>query len=1255
MQTPFPADEVGRLEALRGYEILDTAPEPEFDDLTHLAAHICGTPISAITLVDEERQWFKARVGLPLSQTSRDVSFCAHAILERDILLVPDTSVDERFADNPLVTAEPHLRFYAGVPLVTPEGQAVGTLCVVDVVPRQLDATQLEALRRLGRQAVALLEARPDAPAQLWQSRQTRLEAQRQERALTLETARRDADNLRISEERYRRLFETAQDGILIVDAASGQIENVNPFLCDLLGFAAKEFVGKPFWEVGTFRDIAANRAAFLHLQEQQHLRFDDLPLERKDGGVVPVEFVSKVYFCELKKVVQCNIRDISERKQATAIVQQSQRFLQSTLDALSSHIAVLDETGQIIAVNKAWQQFSKENDGTAASCGVGANYIDVCDRAIGAWSEEAPALAAGIRGVIEGTQQAFCLEYPCHSLREERWFNVCVTRFAGEGPLHVVVAHEDISKRRRDEAALRISEQRYRSLALASTQIVWDTPADGMVEDLPAWRQYTGQSAAQVRGWGWLDALHPDDLAPTREIWLRCIETKNPYETSYRIRAADGSYRLFAVHGVPVLESDGRLREWVGTCADIHDRTLAEDERDRFFTLSLDMLAIIGSDGYMKRLNPAFEDTLGFSNEELKAVPFLEFVHPDDRTATLEGAALLERHIEVKRFENRYRCLDGSYKWLQWTCAPFEDQWYCVARDITKVKQAAAALHKANDELELHVVERTAELSLTNEDLRTEIIERQRAEAEVQRSRQELQTFIDAMSTLAAKVAPDGTFLIVNKIAFDASGLSPEAYMKTNFLEGSWWAHDSQVQSRVREMFGKAVNGTPTNYDEHIFAFGEVRTINFSLTPLRETGGEVDSVIAEGRDITALKITEEALQHAKVEAERANLAKSEFLSRMSHELRTPLNAILGFGQILSRQDLTPLQRESVDYILKGGRHLLDLINEVLDIARVEAGRIELSLEAIALDDIVPEVCAMMRPLAQERSIRLDENCARCGPVLADRQRLKQALINLVANAIKYNREGGQVEVACEHQRDRHISIAVRDTGPGISREDLEKLFTPFERLSAATSQVEGTGLGLVLSRRLVMAMGGTLTVQSTPGQGTTFFIELPEANLLCETSAPLTQSVHLESQGPIERVYRVLCIEDNPSNLRLMETIFAARPDVSLLAANQGITGLDMARQQEPDLILLDLNLPDIGGAEVLARLQQSALTRQIPVVVVSADATPHQKERLLLAGASDFLLKPLDVEQFLQCIRKFLKEAPTIVTLAKSSQPTL
>ncbi len=392
-----------------------------------------------------------------------------------------------------------------------------------------------------------------------------------------------------------------------------------------------------------------------------------------------------------------------------------------------------------------------------------------------------------------------------------------------------------------------------------------------------------------------------------------------------------------------------------------------------------------------------------------------------------------------------------------------------------------------------------------------------------------------------------------------------------------------------------------------------EARTLE-----LRQANTRLEEEIAERR-------------RAETEAESANRAKSEFLSRMSHELRTPLNSILGFGQLLELEGVSAGQRESVEHIVRAGRHLLGLIDEVLDISRIEAGRMRLSLEPVGLHDLVRSAMDLVQPLATARGIAL-----RVDPlpaeqhVHADRQRLQQVLLNLLSNAVKYTPPGGTATVSVVPAGER-IELRVTDTGVGIAADKLERLFTPFDRLGAEASGTEGTGLGLTLSKHLVEAMGGVLTVDSRPGVGSTFSVGLPAAEAPVDVAlprpwAPASPSAPAEATRAV-----VLYIEDNLANLRLVEQILARRPAVRLVSAMQGRVGRELAAQHRPQLILLDQHLPDENGDVVLQRLAEDPRTRDIPVIVLSADANPRQIQRLRELGARDYLTKPLDVRRLL------------------------
>jgi len=409
--------------------------------------------------------------------------------------------------------------------------------------------------------------------------------------------------------------------------------------------------------------------------------------------------------------------------------------------------------------------------------------------------------------------------------------------------------------------------------------------------------------------------------------------------------------------------------------------------------------------------------------------------------------------------------------------------------------------------------------------------------------------------------------------------------------------------------------------------------------------------------DITEQEMAEEALRQlneelenrveqrtaelaaSRDEAERSSRAKSEFLSRMSHELRTPLNAILGFGQLLELDLRQGEQADNVREILHAGRHLLELINEVLDLARIEAGRLTLSQEPVPLMPLISDCLTLIRPQAEARGIRIVEAGHDCGEhVLADRVRLKQVLLNLLSNAVKYNRERGMLGIACVHQGDA-IQVRISDSGAGLSDEQQSRLFTAFERLDEDKGAVEGTGIGLALSKRLMELMRGEIGVESVPGRGSTFWVRLPATDGHPEPAHGGDRELAPEAASTVIRQRQdVLCIEDNPANLRLIERILARRSDVRLLTAGAPGLGLELAQAHRPALILLDINLPDMDGYEVMKCLRENPATRDIPVVAVSANAMPADLARGKAAGFADYLTKPLDLDRLLAAVDRAL-----------------
>jgi len=418
------------------------------------------------------------------------------------------------------------------------------------------------------------------------------------------------------------------------------------------------------------------------------------------------------------------------------------------------------------------------------------------------------------------------------------------------------------------------------------------------------------------------------------------------------------------------------------------------------------------------------------------------------------------------------------------------------------------------------------------------------------------------------------------------------------------------------------------------------------SITALRDDDEDIIGYLLIGTDNSVRKQVELELIEAMAVARSANLAKSDFLSSMSHELRTPLSAILGFAQLIDSGTPQPtlIQKRSIDQILKAGWYLLELINEVLDLATIESGKLALSLEPVALSDVLHECETMIEPQAQKHGISVNfSRLERPVSVRADRTRLKQALINLLSNAIKYNKPGGTIAVDVTQRPPDSIRISVRDTGAGLTPEQLTQLFQPFNRLGQKSNGEEGTGIGLVVSKRLIELMNGVIGVESSVGKGSVFWIELKQA-AAPKAADPIAQArvIAAPTEGAAQ-LHTLLYVEDNPANLMLVEDIIVRRPDIRLLTAVDGNLGIEYARAYQPEVILMDINLPGLSGIDAMRILHADSATAHIPIIALSANAMPGDIERGLKAGFFRYLTKPIKVNQFMETLDIALQFAHT------------
>ncbi len=660
----------------------------------------------------------------------------------------------------------------------------------------------------------------------------------------------------------------------------------------------------------------------------------------------------------------------------------------------------------------------------------------------------------------------------------------------------------------------------------------------------------------------------------------------------------------------------------------ELRDAQVALDfERARYFDL-YDLAPIgyctISEEGLIMQANLSIANLLGTTRSELLKQRWTRFIHKDDADLYyLQRKKLLETG-EPQSCDLRMIKKDGTQFWGQW---------------------AATLAPVANGKLELRTV-------------LSDISVRKSAEQALKEIGEHYHTLFNSI---------DEGFCVIDMI-FDEHG-TPVDY---RFLELN---PSFEKQSGLHQALGKRIRELVPNLDTHWYEMygkvaltgepfhllGQVHEMDgrwFDLRASRMGGPDSRRVAVLFNDSSERMHTEIALREAKEVADKANRAKSEFLSSMSHELRTPLNAILGFAQLIEAGSppLTAIQKRNVDYILKAGWYLLTLVNEILDLAVVESGTLSLCMEAVPLDEVMRECQVMLEQQARTRGISMsfppfDAPCH----ISADWNRLKQVLSNLLSNAIKYNRPDGSVVVDWALNTAGRIRISVTDTGDGLSADKLSQLFQPFNRLGKETGTEQGTGIGLVVSKRVVEMMGGAIGVQSTVGKGSVFWVELDLAPDPEPVAATIQTTAVALLPGHIDTpLHTLLYVEDNPANLALVEAIISSRPDIRLLTATDGDSGIEIARAILPDVILMDINLPGISGIEAMKILAQDPVTERIPVVALSANAIASDIEHGLGAGFFRYLTKPIKINEFMDTLNTALEFSLSAVSrTSKREQP--
>ncbi|MEG4293900.1 PAS domain S-box protein [Microcoleus sp. C2C3] len=891
---------------------------------------------------------------------------------------------------------------------------------------------------------------------------------------------------------------------------------------------------------------------------------------------------------------------DISDRKQAEDAIKQSEERYRSLIVATSQIAWTADAEGRSPDL-PSWRAYSGQ---TAAEV-VGLGWLDAIhpddrERTNQVWLEAVQ------------TRSLYDIEYRIRGADGNyRYFQARgVPILDEEGSIREWVGTcSDIHDRKQAEDAIKQSEERYRSLIAATSQIVWTADAEGRCPDIPSMRAYTGQTEAEVVGLGWLDAIHPDDRERTDQVWMEAVQTKTMYDIQYRIRGADGNYRYFQGRAVPILNEDGSIREWIGTCTDIHDRKQAEDaieqseERYRSLILATSQIVWITDPEGRCEDTPSMRAYTGQTEAEVVGYGWLDTIHPDDREGTVQVWNEAVQRKSLYEMEYRLRSSDGNYRYFQ-------------ARAVPILNEEGSIREWVGTSIDIH--------------------DRKQAEDAIKQSEERYRSLIAATSQMVWTA--------------DAEGRAPDL--------PSWRAYTGQTEAqmvglgwldaihpddreRTNQVWMEAVQTKTLLEIEYQIrsADGNYRYFQARGVPLLDEDGSIREWIGTCTDIHDRKQTEIVQAKAKEAAEAASRAKSEFLANMSHELRTPLNGIMGYAQILQRSKfLNEEERSRINVIYQCGSHLLTLINDILDLSKIEAQKVELMPTDFHFPAFLQGVAEMCRIRAEIKGIHFHFPSSPELPIgiCADEKRLRQVLINLLSNAIKFTDEGS-VTFIVSFAAEGKIRFEIRDTGTGIAQDQLQAIFQPFEQVGDRRRQTEGTGLGLAISQRIVELMGSTIQVQSEMNVGSIFWFD---ANI--SQAEEWVKTSQIDDRGQIigikDRQPKIVVIDDKWANRSVISNLLSPI-GFEVSEANDGQEGWEKIQEVQPDLIVTDLLMPEVDGFELIKRVRESENFKDLIIIVSSASVFETDQYRSLEAGANTFIPKPVQATELLQKLQQYLE----------------